>query len=266
VTSAKSQPLALAAQRCISSPDRGLRSEFEDFCAQNDAVWLDAFAAFTVLKAHNRGRAWPQWQQTATPPTEIVAQVAHDHAAEWQQAKCIQFFFARQWEALRSVARERGIRLFGDVPIYLALDCAEAWARPDLLQLDADLVPIEVSGVPPDYFSDDGQLWGTPLYRWEAHAADGFRWWIDRLRRALATADFVRLDHFRGFDAYWSVPYGATTARTGHWNPGPGAALFDTLTTAFGRAPFVAEDLGLITESVTALRQAYSRFQSRTVQ
>jgi 4-alpha-glucanotransferase len=273
-SAAKSEWLAVAATRFLERPDSGLAAEFEAFCAQNDAVWLDAYAAFTVLKAQHGGRAWTEWQSTrglaahstagrraestARTVAESAAQVAHEQADAWQRAKCIQFFFARQWTSLRAAARERGIRLFGDVPIYMGLDCAEAWAHPELLALDASGVPTEVSGVPPDYFSDDGQLWGTPVYRWDVHAADGFSWWIARLRQALALADFVRLDHFRGFDAFWSVPYGATTAREGRWVQGPGRALFDALTRAFGRAPFVAEDLGIITESVTELRKAYA--------
>jgi 4-alpha-glucanotransferase len=140
----------------------------------------------------------------------------------------------------------------------MALDCAEAWARPELLALDADLQPSAAAGVPPDYFSADGQLWGNPVYRWEIHAAEGYRWWIARLRHALAAADLVRLDHFRGFDAYWSVPRGAATARAGQWIQGPGPALFDAFRAALGRVACVAEDLGLITESVTALRKAYA--------
>jgi len=253
----KARPLALAAERLLRTGGRGLGAEYEAFCAAHDRIWLDNFAAFVVLKALNRGSAWGEWASARAGRTEVVGRIASRHRAAWEQAKCIQFLFARQWAALRLAARQRGILLFGDVPIYLALDCAEAWARPDLLELDKSLAPLELTGVPPDYFSADGQLWGNPVYRWEAHAAEGFAWWIARLRHALQLADLVRLDHFRGFDEYWSVPKGATTAREGHWKSGPGRELFDAVRRALGRAPFVAEDLGLITESVTALRRAF---------
>jgi 4-alpha-glucanotransferase len=254
------QPLVdRAAERLRRMGDSTLGREFADFCVTHGATWLDDFAAFDVLKARHGQRAWPVWGGPAVDHKRgAVAACRRDHGTAWERARVIQFLFARQWLALREQARRRGIVLFGDVPIYMALDCAEAWARPELLALDDDFQPVAVAGVPPDYFSQDGQLWGNPLYRWDVHRAEGFRWWIARLRHALEAADLVRLDHFRGFDAYWSVPGGATTAREGHWEPGPQRALFDALAAALGRVACVAEDLGMITESVVALRKAYA--------
>jgi len=250
--------LELAAKRLSHSTDSVLTGEFEAFRATHGASWLDVYGAFAVLKASHGGRAWPTWpdEQRALRP-DSLARTMRGREAEWQRARAVQYLFARQWRNLRTAAQRRGIVLLGDMPIYMALDCAEAWAHPELLALDEQFRPIEVAGVPPDYFSADGQLWGNPVYRWDRHAEDGFRWWQARLGHALEAVDIIRLDHFRGFDAYWAIPYGAPTARDGHWEPGPGRLLFDALAAAFGRVPCVAEDLGLITESVAALRKAY---------
>jgi len=258
VASQKGPLLALAVDRFLAGPDSGLALEFDAFCAVNAATWLDDFAAYVVLRAQNRGAPWSHWPETGHGRSDLVARTRRAHEHEFERARLVQFFFERQWQALRAEARRRGIVLFGDVPIYMALDCAEAWAHPELLYLDETFAPIEVAGVPPDYFSADGQLWGNPVYRWDTHAADGFGWWIARLGRALAGADLVRLDHFRGFDEFWSVPRDAATARGGRWSPGPRGALFDAVTAIFGNTAFVAEDLGMITESVVALRQAYA--------
>jgi 4-alpha-glucanotransferase len=251
--------LSLAADRFSELKDTRLCAEFESFCADNGDAWLDDFAAFLWLRSSHGNAAWPRWSgANEVDRHKLVAGLQRHDAKDLERTKLGQFFFQRQWQELRDEADRREIVLFGDVPIYMALDCAEAWARPELLELDLGLWPAEVAGVPPDYFSADGQLWGNPVYRWEAHAADGFRWWISRLRHALDNVDIVRLDHFRAFDEFWSIPYGAETAREGRWRPGPRGALFDALRDALGSAPFVAEDLGLITESVTALRKAYA--------
>jgi 4-alpha-glucanotransferase len=259
VSAFKAPLLSLAADRFGEINDSGLSAEFEAFCANNGDIWLDDFAAFMYFRSHNAESAWPQWTRADQRDRHALAgRLNRHHAQDLERTKLIQFFFQRQWRELRQEADRRGIVLFGDVPIYMALDCAEAWARPELLELDDGRWPAEVAGVPPDYFSADGQLWGNPVYRWEAHAADGFAWWTERLRHALDNVDVVRLDHFRAFDEFWSIPYGAPTARDGRWRPGPRGALFDALRDALGSAPFVAEDLGLITESVTALRKAYA--------
>jgi 4-alpha-glucanotransferase len=259
VIEAKLPLLTLAARRFPRLADPGLVAEYEAFCARNDEDWLDDFAAFVLLKARHAQVAWPDWSpEFRQYRRDLPLDVAAESPEEFEQIKLTQFFFARQWADLHAEATRRGIVLFGDVPIYMALDCAEAWSDPSLLELDERGWPLEVAGVPPDYFSADGQLWGNPVYRWETHAADGYRWWISRLRHALARADLVRLDHFRGFEAYWAVPAGAASAREGSWKPGPGNALFDALQAAFGTVPIVAEDLGVITEAVIALRKAYA--------
>lgn len=259
VAARKSPLLALATERFQALPDSELGAEFEAFCVATEREWLGDFAAFVVTKAVNGGAAWPAWRGDAMRHRPgFVGTLRRRYPAELERAKLVQFFFHSQWRKLKAEARQRGIVLFGDVPIYMALDCAEAWTHAELLDLDEAGRPVEVAGVPPDYFSADGQLWGNPVYRWDIHAADGFSWWVSRLRHALSGTDLVRLDHFRGFDEFWSVPADAATARAGRWKPGPGRALFDVLVAKLGHAPFVAEDLGMITESVTALRKAYA--------
>jgi 4-alpha-glucanotransferase len=258
VAQAKAPPLELAAGRLMNTADTGLRYELEDFCAANGQAWLDNFAAFSVLKSTNGERSWLEWSAADRAHSRALVDSLRAESPEWHRIRCIQFLFFRQWQALREAAHERDILLFGDIPIYTALDCAESWSRPDLLDFDDRLVPREVAGVPPDYFSADGQLWGNPVYRWPAHAEEGYGWWIERIRHTLGMADIVRLDHFRGFEAFWSVPYGAATARDGRWNPGPGHALFDALAAELGPVALVAEDLGIITESVTELRKSYA--------
>ena len=168
----------------------------------------------------------------------------------------LQFLFFRQWDALRAYAAEQGVRIIGDLPIYVAMDSADVWAEPENFQLDAQLTPTEVAGVPPDYFAADGQLWGNPLYNWDAMKADGFGWWIRRADGARRLYDLLRLDHFRGFERYWAVPYGAATARNGRWVQGPGMDLLRVLTGWFPDLRFIAEDLGQLTPEVHALRDA----------
>jgi len=170
----------------------------------------------------------------------------------------IQYLFHVQWRELKHHARDRGVWLFGDLPIYVAMDSADAWAGREMLELDSAGRPARVSGVPPDYFSADGQLWGNPLYDWDWHARHGYAWWIRRLSHAAQLADLVRIDHFRGFEAYWAIPAGETTAKNGRWEPGPGAPLFDALTDALGHLPIVAENLGVITPEVETLRRTYA--------
>jgi 4-alpha-glucanotransferase len=200
-----------------------------------------------ALKAANGGQAvWSRWDPRITAP-----------AAELEALEFTQFLFFRQWRELHTYARERGIQIMGDLPIYVAHDSADVWANPDLFQLDALGDPAVISGVPPDYFSATGQLWGNPIYRWDRMAAAGFRWWIDRVRASLALFDIIRVDHFRGLEAYWEVPAGETTARNGRWVKGPGAAVFEALRNALGGLPIVAENLGVITPEVEAIRTQF---------
>lgn len=205
-----------------------------------DPPWLDTFARFMALKAANRGVAWSEWDpKIEADPDEIEFQ------------KFLQREFTRQWCALKAYCNEREIRIMGDVPIYIATDSVDVWAQPELFRFDA------VAGVPPDYFSATGQLWGNPIYQWDRMAADGYSWWIARMRAALEQFDLVRMDHFRGFEAYWEVPAGEPTAVNGRWVKGPGAGLFRALEQAIGPLPIVAENLGVITPEVEAIRQEF---------
>jgi 4-alpha-glucanotransferase len=218
--------------------------------------WLNDFALFTVIKQAHGGRAWTDW----APPLArrnpgALAAFQAEHMREILHVFFEQYVFFRQYEAVRKACAERGILMMGDLPIYVAHDSADVWAQRDLFELDDDGHLSVQAGVPPDYFSDTGQLWGNPIYKWDALAAQGYQWWIDRMRAALLMFDIVRLDHFRGFEAYWEVPGTAETAINGRWAKGPGAALFDAMTQALGPLPIVAENLGLITPEVEALRE-----------
>jgi 4-alpha-glucanotransferase len=187
----------------------------------------------------------------------VAARLARELAGPVELCKFRQFVFFRQWRQLREYAHEHGIRLIGDMPIFVSRDSADVWSRPELFQLDEERRPTFVAGVPPDYFSATGQLWGNPLYDWERHRAERYAWWIARFASTLKLVDLVRLDHFRGFEAYWAVPAGSATAEPGSWVPGPGGELFEAVQTALGRLPLIAEDLGVITPEVDALRRAY---------
>lgn len=223
----------------------------------SQAEWLDDFALFTAIKEVHDGRAWTEWpDELAARDPAALDRFRRAHGATIARVMWEQYVFFRQYGALRRACRERGVRLMGDVPIYVAHDSADVWANRHLFRLHADGTLRVQAGVPPDYFSETGQLWGNPIYDWDASKADGYRWWIARMRAALAMFDIVRLDHFRGFESYWEVPGDALTAVDGRWVPGPGAALFDALVAALGPLPIVAENLGLITPEVEALREA----------
>ena len=254
----KSQLLDLAASRFPGRADAGMKAAYRGFLEQNDADWLNDYALFRVLKSKHGERPWPEWapEYTHREPDALAA-LAASEADRIEAIKIIQFFFFHQWRRLRDYANESGIRLFGDMPIYIALDSADAWANRDILLIDDDGRPSHVAGVPPDYFSNDGQLWGNPLYDWPKHEATGYAWWIERMRASAELADIVRIDHFRGFEAYWSVPADAETARVGSWEPGPRDAIFEALRSALGQLPIVAEDLGVITPDVVALRDRH---------
>ena len=230
--------------------------DFAAFCQKN-APWLDAYACFRALKDHFKGLAWWEWPPEArdfarAKKSPLRARLADAIAA----CQFGQYLFFGQWALIRAAARERGIEIIGDLPIFVAADSADAWANPGLFELDPKtLLPRAVAGVPPDYFSADGQLWGNPLYRWKAHAADGYAWWLGRLRATFEVCDIVRIDHFRGFDAYWRIPYPAKNARVGEWVPGPGLDLFRAFHAALPSARIIAEDLGVLTDSVVQLRE-----------
>ena len=233
------------------------RAAFHRFC-QEEADWLDDFALFMALKEHHGGAIWSRWEPA-------VAARRPDALAHWSRRleqevlahRYFQFLFFRQWGALKQYANTQGIRVIGDIPIFVAYDSADVWVHRALFHLDEAGNPTVVAGVPPDYFSPTGQLWGNPLYRWEVMAETGYAWWIARLRMLLRLVDIVRLDHFRGFEAYWEVPAGEETAVHGRWVPGPGAAFFEAVREALGDLPIIAEDLGFITPQVEALRERF---------
>jgi 4-alpha-glucanotransferase len=243
-----------------------LRGPFNSFC-HSEAEWLDPFALYLSLKQEHGQRAWTEWpaEHRRYDRDQLRDVIDHFHDRIGLH-KFRQFLFFRQWQALRSYARRRGVRFIGDMPIFVAGDSSEVWSRPDLFQLHADGQPTAVAGVPPDYFSKTGQLWGNPLYEWQRHEHEGYAWWIARLRATLKLVDLVRLDHFRGFEAYWSVPAGSETAEPGRWIPGPGASLFVALESALGGLPLIAEDLGVITPPVDALRQRFGLPGMRVLQ
>lgn len=252
----KRRMLEQAADRFLERA--GANAAFEDFVARHDRIWLHDYALFRVLKTVQSERPWTQWEpELSARDSGALLEAERQHRDAILRVKAMQFFFDRQWAVLRRQASECGVRLFGDMPFYIALDSADAWAGRALLLADAAGRPSAVAGVPPDYFSEDGQLWGNPLYDWAHHAATGYRWWIARLAAAARHHDMIRVDHFRGFESYWSVPAGAETAREGEWKPGPGDALFDAVADALGAVPVVAEDLGVITGEVEQLRKRH---------
>jgi 4-alpha-glucanotransferase len=234
---------------------RASRREFEEFC-QHEAIWLDDYALFIALKEKNAGSAWWEWPKE-DQRYEVAVKDQGKLADAIELSKFRQFLFFQQWQQLRDYAHQRGVRIIGDIPIFVSRDSADVWSRPELFLLDEEHQPTHVAGVPPDYFSATGQLWGNPLYDWRRHRETGYRWWIDRLRGTLKLVDLVRLDHFRGFEAYWAVPAGSETAEPGSWQPGPGADLFRALQNSLGGLPLIAEDLGVITPKVDALRREF---------
>ena len=224
------------------------------FSEENDA-WLPDYALFMALKRHFGMNAWTEWpdEDIRLRRPEAVARYREELADDIRLFTYIQYLFFRQWEALRSYAHEKGIGIIGDLPIYVAMDSADVWADPRAFQLDERNVPAEVAGVPPDYFTADGQLWGNPLYDWDAMKADGYTWWIRRIAGASRLYDILRIDHFRGLESYWAVPYGETTAKVGRWVKGPGMDLMNVLTEKFPNIQFIAEDLGYLTPEVRQL-------------
>ncbi len=252
--------VANAKQQALSAwLDTQPRSDALDGFVDSQQHWLPDFALFMALKRAHGGASWTTWgAPTALRDEPVMSRWRERLADDITRTYKEQFVFHQQHAALRVACRERGISLMGDVPIYVAHDSAEVWTHRELFSLNPDGTLRVQAGVPPDYFSETGQLWGNPLYEWSRLQAQGFTWWIERLRAALAQFDLVRLDHFRGFEAYWEVPGDAETAAYGRWCPGPGAALFDALERSLGALPLVAEDLGLITPDVEALRDRFA--------
>jgi len=249
--------LARAADRFAQAASAADRADHAEFCLRQ-ADWLDDYALFMALAEHHAGQDWCDWPAPlARRAPQALREAGAAHAARIAFWKFGQWCFFRQWQALRTYANARGVKIVGDAPIFIAGQSAEVWARQELFELDAAGRPTVVAGVPPDYFSATGQRWGNPLYRWSAHAAEGYAWWIERLRRTTELVDIVRIDHFRGFAGYWEIPAGEPTALHGRWLPGPGAALFEAIENALGDLPIIAEDLGQITPDVQALREQF---------
>jgi 4-alpha-glucanotransferase len=240
-----------------SSARPELRADFECFCSEQ-AHWLDDYALFRALKARLGGADFLDWPEDLVrrSPTAI-ARARYELAYEINEGRFGQFLLFRQGNCLKEYAHDRGVLLIGDLPFFVSLDSSDVWANPECFQLDSNLRPRFVAGVPPDYFSAEGQLWGNPVYDWEALRRSGYRWCIDRLKSLLAHVDLIRLDHFRAFCAAWHVPPTAKTAEAGHWVPGPGAAFFEAVRSELGHLPFIAEDLGIITPDVVALRDKF---------
>jgi 4-alpha-glucanotransferase len=246
----------VAAEFSTRAP-AGLADELAGYVARH-AGWLDDFALFTALKRAYHLRPWWEWDEAhALGHRPALEEAARALAPQVEQVRVEQFLFDRHFAAVRAHALERGIRLIGDIPIFVAHDSADVWAHRHLFYLDERGMPTVVAGVPPDYFSETGQRWGNPLYDWDRHAADGFTWWKARLRRMFELFDLVRVDHFRGFCASWHIPADEPTAVDGRWVEGPGELLFDSLLAEFGTLPVIAEDLGVITPDVEALRDRY---------
>ena len=227
--------------------------EYRDFCAR-EKEWLDEYALFMALKDMNGGVAWSEWpSQYKHRHWDALEAVRQQNADDINFYKMLQYLFFKQWNELKAYANENGIQIIGDVPIYVSGDSADVWANPDQFYLDEERNPIDVAGCPPDAFSEDGQLWGNPLFRWDAMKADGYSWWTKRISAMAKLYDIVRIDHFRGFDSYYAIPADSPTARIGEWRQGPGMDLFNALEQKLGKLPIIVEDLGFLTPSVHQL-------------
>ena len=256
----------LASRRFVETA--GHDPEFNTF-KTDQASWLDDYVLFMDIKEEYDAKAvaegvgdssWNHWWLPSLAERNQAALDARraDHAGRLEERKAAQFLFHRQWHSVRKLANEAGIRIIGDLPIFVAMDSADAWSHPELFMLDSSGRPLEVAGVPPDYFSETGQLWGNPLYRWEQHQRTGFAWWTRRMKAGLSLYDILRIDHFRGLEAFWAVPAGEKTAINGNWRKAPGRDLLNALKAALGGdIPVIAEDLGFITEEVRALRDEF---------
>ena len=243
--------LRLAVERLLAD----VPEDYPVFLATN-GTWLPDYALFMALKNANGGDPWWQWPRPLRfRERAALADARRELSGEIAFWQGLQYLFFHQWRALKSYANGQGVGFIGDLPIYVARDSADVWARPDQFQLDEELLPTEVAGVPPDAFTADGQLWGNPLFNWEKMAGEGYGWWIERIRRQRGAYDLLRIDHFRGFEAYYAIPYGEETAKNGRWRPGPGMALFRAVEHALGKQPIIAEDLGYLTEGVRRLLQ-----------
>lgn len=241
--------LRKACRRLLASPP----ADYDEFLKQND--WLEDYALYMTIKDIQGGKSWTEWEDPyRLHDLKALEEVRREHKEDIDFWNAVQYLFLRQWKALKKYVNGLGIRLIGDIPIYVSMDSVDVWAHPEQYQLDADLKPVEISGCPPDSFSAIGQIWGNPLYNWVAMAEDGFRWWIRRIDHWCRMMDVIRIDHFRGFAGYFAIPFGADTAAGGHWKKGPGMELFDAVRRKLGESRIIAEDLGFLTDDVHRLR------------
>ncbi len=238
--------------------DSPIHDEFKSFIEENND-WLSDFAAFMAIKEVQNGVRWTEWPKELKRSDSVgVMEFVSDHTDLITRHEFRQFLFFRQWQNLKKYANDKGITVIGDIPIFVSMDSSDVWSNPDLFYLDGEGNPTVVAGVPPDYFSATGQLWGNPLYKWPVHEKTGFEWWIKRVKATLKLCDIIRLDHFRGFCGYWEVPAQNKTAENGRWVEGPGEAFLNAIQSSLGNLPLIAEDLGEITKDVANLRDEYN--------
>lgn len=252
----KTKILKLAAARFEKLAGNGLSAEYQVFLREN-LFWLEDYALYMSCKDLHEGRAWTEWAEEYRRPTaRVKKRMCKEFAEEMKYYYFVQFLFDKEWKMLKDYANQKQVKVIGDIPLFVSMDSADVWAHQELFQLDTKGYPLAVAGVPPDYFSAQGQLWGNPLYDWKKHKKTGYQWWILRVCRQFAMCDILRIDHFRGLESYWSVPVGEETAMNGKWMPGPGEELFRAIEKALGKnLPIIAEDLGMITPEVHALRE-----------
>lgn len=240
-------------KKAFKRADISKNAEYKKFCKKN-AFWLDDYALYMAVKNSFEGVSYIEWDEDIrTRKPEAIAKYSSKYSEDVDFYKFLQYEFDKQWKALKKYANDNGVQIIGDIPIYVAFDSADTWANPQLFQFDEKGYPIAVAGCPPDAFSATGQLWGNPLYDWNYHKETGYQWWISRIRHCYELYDMIRIDHFRAFDAYYSIPYGDETAAFGKWKKGPGFALFKTIREELGQLDMIAEDLGFLTESVIKL-------------
>ena len=254
----KTEILKLAFSRFATKASEECKKEYDAF-VKTHSLWLDDYTLYMACKDMHEGCEWLAWEDQYRKPTpQIKAQLKSLLSEKIDYYSFVQFIFYKEWSELKAYANEKGIQLIVDMPLFVSLDSADVWANQELFQLESDGYPTVVAGVPPDYFSETGQLWGNPLYDWDTHKKDGYQWWIARVRHQLEMTDYLRIDHFRGLESYWAVPYGDETAINGKWVLGPGADLFHAIEKVLGKGlPIIAEDLGIITPEVEALRDQF---------
>ncbi len=248
--------LRKAYENFKSSDNHEMKENLEHFKREN-ASWLNDYSLYISLKNHFNGLPWNEWAHDIKNREHgAMEHYKNELADDIEYHNFIQFLFFKQWGDVKRYANENGIKIIGDIPIFVAADSSDAWANPEIFLFDEERKPVKVAGVPPDYFSATGQLWGNPLYNWQKLKETNYSWWVERVRANLSTCDIIRIDHFRGFEAYWAVPYGDDTAINGQWEPGPGIDLFNAIKSQLGELPIIAEDLGLMTQGVIDLREA----------